>query len=97
MTVLEGDRLGAAIAALPGWELQGGKLRREFCFADFVQAFGFMARAALVAERLNHHPEWFNVYNRVVVDLVSHDAGGITERDLVLAREMNRLAAPAEG
>ena len=76
----------------PGWALQGGKLHREFQFADFVAAFGFMAQSALVAESLAHHPEWFNVYNRVVVDLATHDAGGVTELDLQLAAKMNELA-----
>jgi len=77
------------------WRIEGGKLHREFRFADFVQAFAFMSGCALLAERLNHHPEWFNVYNRVRVDLTTHDAGGITERDFELARGMNALAAAA--
>ena len=80
------------LQGLPDWSLQAGKLHRHFQFADFVAAFGFMARVALVAERMNHHPEWFNVYNRVDVDLATHDAGGVTELDFQLAAEMNRLA-----
>lgn len=75
------------------WRIEDGKLHREFRFADFVQAFGFMSGCALVAERLNHHPEWFNVYNRVRVDLTTHDAGGITSLDFELAAAMNSLAA----
>lgn len=82
-----------ALAALPGWSLVAGKLRRELRFRDFVEAFGFMTRAALVAEAMNHHPEWSNVYNRVVVDLVTHDAKGVTSLDLELARRMSELAA----
>ncbi len=82
------QRLGAR----PAWKLDGDKLYREFQFDDFVAAFGFMARVALVAERRNHHPEWFNVYNRVQVHLATHDAGGITELDFQLAEDMDRLA-----
>lgn len=84
-----------ALAALPGWSLAGGKLHRELRFPDFVRAFGFMSSVALVAESMNHHPEWSNVYARVVIDLVTHDAGGITQLDLELARRMNELAAGA--
>ena len=89
---LEPDELREAVAALDGWELAGGKLHREFRFADFSAAFGFMARAALAAEALDHHPEWRNVYGRVTVDLTTHDAGGITELDLKLAARLNALA-----
>ena len=90
---LEESAIRGALAALPGWTLSNGKLHRELRFADFVQAFGFMASAALVAEAMNHHPEWSNVYARVVIDLVTHDAGGVTELDLELARRMSELAA----
>jgi len=87
----EGD-LEKALADLPGWSIENGKLHREWRFADFSAAFGFMTRVALEAERLNHHPEWSNVWNRVVVDLVTHDAGGLTKNDLELARAMEKLA-----
>ena len=90
--VLGQSELEEALASLDGWAVQGGKLHREFVFANFVEAFGFMARAALVAERANHHPEWFNVYRTVRVDLTTHESGGITERDTALARSMNELA-----
>ncbi len=80
-----------------GWEHVGDKLQRTFVFADFVTAFSFMAGAALVAERLNHHPEWFNVYKTVKVELATHDAGGITRLDFALARAMSSLAAPLLG
>jgi 4a-hydroxytetrahydrobiopterin dehydratase len=91
--VLGETDLAAALRELPGWSVAEGKLHREFRFPDFVAAFGFMARAALVAERMDHHPEWTNVWNRVVVDLVTHDAGGITRSDVELAGRMSELAA----
>ncbi len=84
------------LSGLPKWTLVAGKLHRELRFASFVEAFGFMASLALVAERMNHHPEWFNVYNRVVIDLTTHDAQGITALDFELAAAAERLAAPQE-
>jgi 4a-hydroxytetrahydrobiopterin dehydratase len=79
---------------LPQWRMADGRdaIARSFTFKDFNAAFGFMTRAALVAERMNHHPEWFNVWNRVDVTLSTHDAGGLTERDLKLAEAMDRIA-----
>ena len=74
------------------WSLSDGKLHKVFTLRDFVQAFGFMTSAALVAESMNHHPEWCNVYNRVTVDLRTHDADGITELDFALARRLDQLA-----
>ena len=88
--------LAQALAQLPHWVAHEGPraaIFRSFRFADFNQAFGFMCRAALRAEQLDHHPEWFNVYNRVDVILTTHDAGGVTELDLTLARFMDGLAA----
>lgn len=82
----------AVLQELGTWTVVEGKLHREYRFRDFVQAIGFMAQAALVAERSGHHPEWFNVYNRVIVDLTTHDAQGITQKDFDLARAMERLA-----
>jgi len=76
-----------------GWTLKDGKLHRAFQCKDFVAAFGNMTRVALVAESMNHHPEWFNVYNKVEVTLATHDAGGVTDRDIKLAEAMDRLAA----
>ena len=76
---------------LAGWSLREEKLYRRFVFKDFVEAFGFMSRVALLAEAADHHPEWSNVYNRVEVYLTTHAAGGITERDFDLARRMNGL------
>lgn len=77
--------------SLPGWSIQDGKVCREFEFSDFTDAFGFMAKTALIAERMNHHPEWTNVYNRLTIRLTTHDAGGITERDLKLAEAISSI------
>ena len=87
------DEVTRRLAQLPGWTLVAGKLHREYRFADFVEAFGVMASVALVAERMNHHPEWFNVWNTVRIDLTTHDAGGISAKDFELAAAMERLAA----
>ena len=76
---------------LPGWSIKKDKLHKEFQFNDFNQAFGFMTRAAMEIEKMNHHPEWFNVYNRITVELTTHDAGGITKNDVNLARILNTL------
>ena len=80
------------VAALTGWELRNGKLHREFVFEDFVGAFRFMSGVALIAERMDHHPEWSNVYNRVTMDLTTHDAGGLTVLDFDLAAAATSLA-----
>jgi 4a-hydroxytetrahydrobiopterin dehydratase len=90
--LLAGDALAEAMVDLEGWTVKGGKLHKEYSFDDFVAAFGFMTSAALCAEKRNHHPEWFNVYNRVRVDLSTHDAGGITMFDIELARDFDRVA-----
>jgi 4a-hydroxytetrahydrobiopterin dehydratase len=86
------EEIRERLAALPAWEVRGAKLHRELKFGDFAQAFGFMGAVALVAEKMDHHPEWSNVYNRVTVDLSTHDAGGITALDFELARAIDRLA-----
>ena len=83
----------AALAAdLPGWQLEGEHLKRSFRFADFSAAWGFMNRVALLAEAQDHHPEWFNVYNRVEIALTTHDAGGLSARDVRLAKAIDALA-----
>ena len=92
---LESGEIDERMKGLAGWAVQGGKLHREFTFKDFVEAFRFMTGAAFEAERLQHHPEWANVYNRVTVDLVTHDAQGITALDFDLAQRMQQLAEPA--
>ena len=91
---LTGDARKTALAKLPGWSEVKDRdaITKTFVFRDFNEAFGFMTRAALVAEKLDHHPEWFNVYNRVEVTLATHDAGGVTQRDIELAQTMDRLA-----
>ena len=76
---------------LPGWSVVNEKLHKDFQFDTFNQAFGFMTRAAMEIEKMNHHPEWFNVYNRITVELTTHDAGGITDNDVNLARILNSL------
>jgi 4a-hydroxytetrahydrobiopterin dehydratase len=91
---LTGSIRKSALARLDGWSdvKDRDAISRTFTFSDFNEAFGFMTRAALVAEKLDHHPEWFNVYDRVEVTLATHDAGGVTERDVALAEAMDRLA-----
>ncbi len=84
--------ISAVVAHLPGWSVQNGKLHREYKFADFPHAFGFMATAAPSIEKADHHPEWSNVYNLVVVDLNTHDAGGITQKDVDLAALLEGIA-----
>jgi 4a-hydroxytetrahydrobiopterin dehydratase len=77
---------------LRGWTYVKGKLHKEYLFPDFVHAFGFMATAAMAIEKMNHHPEWTNVYNRVTVELTTHDAGGVTQKDFRLARLLDSFA-----
>ncbi|MCC6639729.1 MAG: 4a-hydroxytetrahydrobiopterin dehydratase [Deltaproteobacteria bacterium] len=89
---LTDTELHAALGAMPGWEIRDGRLHRTFRFADFSAAFGFMTRVALVAESMNHHPEWRNVWSVVEIDLTTHDAGGITALDVTLARRISELA-----
>ena len=89
---LSHQAIAAALETLPGWTESGPSLTRTYTFGDFSEAFGFMCRAALVAEKLDHHPDWRNVWRTVDVRLTTHDTGGVTERDVRLAREMDRLA-----
>ena len=91
---LSGEARKSALTRLKGWTEVNGRdaITKKFVFADFIAAFGFMTRAALVAEKLDHHPEWFNVYKNVEVTLSTHDAGGLTERDIKLAAAMDKLA-----
>lgn len=94
VTRLTGSARTQALAALPAWQEVDGRdaITRTYVFADFNEAFGFMARAALVAERMDHHPEWSNTYKQVTVVLATHEAGGLTERDTALAAAMDRIA-----
>ncbi len=91
---LSNERRAEVLGQLASWQAIDGRdaITRTFKFKDFNEAFGFMARAALIAEKMDHHPEWFNVYNRVDVTLSTHDAGGLTELDVELAAAMDRLA-----
>lgn len=90
--LLDAD-LKSALAGLPGWQVVDAKLHREYKFSDFIHAFGFMATAALAIEKMGHHPEWLNVYNRVTVDLTTHDAQGITSKDIELANILDQTAS----
>jgi 4a-hydroxytetrahydrobiopterin dehydratase len=85
------DQIQVLPQQLPAWSLVGGKLRRELRFADFVEAFGFMSRVALVAEAMGHHPEWSNVGNRVVIELTTHDTGSLSTLDVQLAQRIDTL------
>ena len=89
---LSSEQISEELKNLPGWSIKEEKLHRDFEFEDFNQAFGFMTRAAMHIEKMNHHPEWFNVYNKLTVDLMTHDAGGITQNDVELAKILNSLA-----
>ncbi|MGL4543234.1 MAG: 4a-hydroxytetrahydrobiopterin dehydratase [Polymorphobacter sp.] len=89
ITRLTEAEIETALAALPGWMRVGGGFERSYKFADFTRAFAFMARVALLAEKADHHPEWFNVYNRVDVRLTTHDVDGLSQRDIDLARAID--------
>jgi len=89
---LSDEQIRKELSDIPGWNVMNGKLHKDFVFKDFIDAFGFMSRAAIHIEKMNHHPEWFNVYNKIKVDLVTHDAGGITQNDINLAKILDSLA-----
>jgi 4a-hydroxytetrahydrobiopterin dehydratase len=90
-TKLSDSDVRSALRGLSGWTVLDGKLHREYKFVDFIHAFGFMTSAAIVAESMGHHPEWFNVYNRLTIDLTTHDAGGISAKDFELAAKLDAL------
>jgi len=90
-TPLTPDQITGLPGALPHWSLVNGKLQRELRFADFVDAFAFMTKVALIAEAMGHHPEWSNVWNRVTIALTTHDTGGLSDLDLELARRIDEL------
>lgn len=92
---LSDAEIAARLARLPSWSLKDGSLHRELTFADFPAAWAFMSRIALEAERLGHHPDWCNSWNRVIVELSTHDAGGITELDFELAETIQAVLGPA--
>ncbi|MBP0119295.1 MAG: 4a-hydroxytetrahydrobiopterin dehydratase [Nitrosarchaeum sp.] len=91
MMRLSSESIDLELKNLKGWTVVNNKMHKEFEFNDFIDTFGFMTRAAIHIEKMNHHPEWFNVYNRLVVDLTTHDAGGITVNDINLAKILNSL------
>ncbi|HET9010067.1 MAG TPA: 4a-hydroxytetrahydrobiopterin dehydratase [Nitrosarchaeum sp.] len=91
MMKLSSESIDMELKNLKGWRVVNNKMHKEFEFDDFNQAFGFMTRAAMHIEKMNHHPEWFNVYNKIIVDLTTHDAGGITQNDIILAKILNSL------
>lgn len=95
MRIMTEAERAEALAELPGWEWQEGRggIARSIDFADFAQAFSFMTRVAFAAEKADHHPEWTNVWNRVDIFLVTHDAGGLTGKDIALAKSINAFAA----
>jgi 4a-hydroxytetrahydrobiopterin dehydratase len=88
---LSTSELQAQLMELDGWKIEGEKLSKEVVFPDFTRAFGFMASVAVVAEAMNHHPEWYNVYNKVRFWLTTHEAGGISANDIALARKINEF------
>ena len=88
---LSTSEVEAALAGLPGWAYKNGKLHKTFVFSSFVEAFGFMTQVALHAEKMNHHPEFFNVYNKVTLDLITHDVNGTSELDVKLAGIVDAL------
>ena len=88
---LSDEQIRKELTNIPGWNVMNGKLHKDFVFKDFIDAFGFMSKAAIHIEKMNHHPEWLNVYNKIKVDLVTHDADGITQNDINLAKILNSL------
>lgn len=88
---LSGSEIESEVTKLPGWKVVNGKLNKSFEFSDFVEAFGFMTKVAMQSEKMNHHPEWFNVYNKVQIDLITHDLNGISNYDMKLAKAINKI------
>lgn len=88
---LSEEQIREELSGLKGWSVANGKLHKDYTFDNFVDAFGFMCKAAIHIEKMNHHPEWFNVYNKISIDLVTHDAGGITQNDIALAKTLDLL------
>jgi 4a-hydroxytetrahydrobiopterin dehydratase len=88
---LSDAQISDRLSSMDGWSLKNGKIHREFRFGDFSEAWGFMSRVALLAEQMNHHPEWFNVWNKVRIDLSTHDVGGVSRLDLDMAGSINQM------
>ena len=89
--LLKDEELNELVVKIPGWEIKSKKIQREFNFANFVEAFSFMTKIALICEKYNHHPNWENVYSKVIIRLNTHDLGGITNLDQILASEINKI------
>jgi 4a-hydroxytetrahydrobiopterin dehydratase len=89
---LSATQITEQLANLPGWSVTGGKLRREFVFKDFAHAWSFMSAVALAAEKMDHHPDWSNSWNKVTIELVTHSAGGLTQNDFTLAAKISAIA-----
>jgi len=89
--LLQDEELKELVVKIPGWEINDGKIHKEFKFSNFIEAFSFMTKIALLCEKLNHHPNWENVYSKVIIRLSTHDLGGITNLDQTLAREINKV------
>ena len=94
---LNEQQIVEAVAKLPGWNVKEGALRRELVFADFSEAFGFMTRVALLAEAMNHHPDWSNSWNKVSISLITHSAGGLTANDIELATKIQQIVGAGGG
>jgi 4a-hydroxytetrahydrobiopterin dehydratase len=88
---LSDSEIESEVTKIAGWKLVNGKLNKSFEFKNFIEAFGFMTKVAMQAEKMNHHPEWFNVYNKVKIDLVTHDVNGISNYDIKLANAINKI------
>ena len=89
--LLQDVELKELVVKIPGWEIKSEKIKREFNFANFIEAFSFMTKVAFLSEKFNHHPNWENVYSKVIIKLNTHDLGGITNLDLTLASEINKI------
>jgi len=89
--ILRDEELNELVVKIPGWEIKSQQIHREFNFANFIEAFSFMTKVALICEKYNHHPNWENVYSKVIIRLSTHDLGGITNLDQTLASEINKV------
>ena len=89
--LLQNEELKELVAKIPGWEINSRQIQREFNFTNFIEAFSFMTKVALICEKYNHHPNWENVYSKVIIKLTTHDLGGITNLDQTLASEINKV------
>ena len=89
--LLNQEELQEIIRELDGWQLKQGSIKKEWSFKDFIEAFGFMSKVALISESMNHHPNFYNVYNTLIIELSTHDSNGVTHKDIILAKAINKL------